>query len=313
MGGERWVWNSDLCISPDCKIIHKINLIPRPCGMDGNEASVNYVHFKMFGYILSQHTDIICTRNSCTLQVGVECSQTSGYDTRVWYCFTCCNIYTPGVVQNSYKKTSGWKRALQSNCCWILRSDELTQLTLLQLTWDHSNPLQYWTILGMHMHRVNNVACSIVCSMATLHTHLWSVATTQGYSFLGSKHLPPRIPYCLHCKDSDRKPTCTFLLEQVMLRFYTISQIEQSLIVVSNMHRHCLFDVVSFSLSKSSFFPPLPSPFVPSLSPPSHPQSSMQAGLHWPCSGKPGGRSDELCCWCLHKVSAVPPVLVHWW
>ena len=71
MGGEWWVWNSDLCISPDCKIIHKINLIPRPCGMDGNEASVNYVHFKVFGYILSQHTDIICTRNSCTLQVGV--------------------------------------------------------------------------------------------------------------------------------------------------------------------------------------------------------------------------------------------------
>ena len=104
MGGEWWVWNSDLCISPDCKIIHKINLIPRPCGMDGNEASVNYVHFKVFGYILSQHTDIICTKNSCTLQVGVECSQTSGYDTRLWYCFTCCNIYTPGVVQNSYKK-----------------------------------------------------------------------------------------------------------------------------------------------------------------------------------------------------------------
>lgn len=229
MGGERWVWNSDLCISPDCKIIHKINLIPRPCGMDGNEASVNYVHFKMFGYILSQHTDIICTRNSCTLQVGVECSQTSGYDTRVWYCFTCCNIYTPGVVQNSYKKkhlvgSAPSKQiaveyyALMSSHGWHScnqNSQETTQYHTL--TWDHS---QYWTILVMHMHRVNNVACSIVCSMATLHTHLWSVATTQGYSFLGSKHLPPRIPYCLHCKDPDRKPTCTFLLEQIMLRFY---------------------------------------------------------------------------------------------
>ena len=92
----------------------------------------------------------------------------------------------------------------------------------------------------------------------------------------------------------------------------------------------------NFSLSKSSFFFPLSSPFmsdvqvchqrhssaldllliflsfIPSLSPPLHPQSSMQAGLHWPCGGKPGRRSDELCCWCLHKVTAVPPVLVHW-
>ena len=53
----------------------------------------------------------------------------------------------------------------------------------------------------MYMHRVNDLTCSVVCSMATLHTHLWSVPTTQGYSFLGSKHLPPRISYCLHCKD----------------------------------------------------------------------------------------------------------------
>ena len=322
MGGERWVWNSDLCISPDCKIIHKINLIPRPCGMDGNEASVNYVHFKVFGYILSQHTDIICTRNSCTLQVGVVFPNFRlwHYSLVLFYLLQhihswCCTelvqkkqhlvgsapSHQIAVEYYALMSSHGWHSCNQN-------SQETTQYHTL--TWDHS---QYWTILGMHMHRVNNVACSIVCSMATLHTHLWSVATTQGYSFLGSKHLPPRIPYCLHCKDSDRKPTCTFLLEQVMLRFYTISQIEQSLIVVSNMHRHCLFDVVSFSLSKSSFFPPLPSPFVPSLSPPSHPQSSMQAGLHWPCSGKPGGRSDELCCWCLHKVSAVPPVLVHWW
>ena len=204
---------------------------------------------------------------------------------------------------------------LMGSCGWHScnqRSQETTQYRTL--TWNHSKPLQYWTILGMHMHRVNNVACSIVSSMATLHTHLWNVATTQGYSFLGSKHLPPRIPYCLHCKDPDRKPACTFLLEQIMLRFLqnTISRIEQSLIVVSNMYRHRLFDVASFLPLKVFFFSPLSSPFIPSLSPPSHPQSSMQAGLYWPCSGKPGRRSDELCCWCLHKVTAVPPVLVHW-
>ena len=90
----------------------------------------------------------------------------------------------------------------------------------------------------MYMHRVNDLACSVVCSMATLHTHLWSVPTTQGYSFLGSKHLPPRISYCLHCKD----PNLYILVGaddvEVKFSWNTISQIQQSLVVLSLVPRY---------------------------------------------------------------------------
>lgn len=141
----------------------------------------------------------------------------------------------------------------------------------------------------MYMHRVNNLPCSVVCSMATLHTHLWSVPTTQGYSFLGSKHLPPRIPYCLHCKDPDRKPTCTFQLEQMMLRlnFHGTHNFTNTTVTCCkscSLNCQCMQQTsyllvqFLFSLSKINLLcsphhpsplhpsPPHPSPSIPSLS-----------------------------------------------